>query len=264
MMQFDLCGTLPDTLSHLQYLERLNLNSNSIRGTIPTTFGSFPHMAFIDLGINALTGTIPTELGSLASTLGELWLEKNALTGTIPIQHFVSNTANNGKLNFLDVSSNQLNGTIDKEIGRLAALGSFFAENNGLTGTIPTEIGTMQELETIDLSNNAFTGTIPSEVGELHKMIEFLVSRNELTGPFPVECMASSKMEVLLLGDNYFTGTLPGGGGDPQDPHGDDDDQTQPWLHTPSLYSLSMARNNFSGTVPKLLLTGPHQTKLRK
>mmetsp|Transcript_24960 Transcript_24960/g.45184 ORF Transcript_24960/g.45184 Transcript_24960/m.45184 type:complete len:1216 (-) Transcript_24960:628-4275(-) len=284
MMQFDLCGTLPETLSHLRYLDRLNLNSNSIRGSIPTTYGSFQHLTFIDLGINKLTGTIPTELGDLRSTLGELWLEKNTLTGTIPIKYFFSSDDHetNGKLNFLDVSSNQLNGPLHTEMGRLTALGSFFAEDNFLTGTIPTEIGTMREVETIDLSDNIFIGTIPSEVGELHKMIEFLVSRNEMNGTFPVEFMASGKMEVLLLGDNHFTGTLPGGqhrdeGHDVDVVVMEDESevpnnnarismrptQNQTWLNTPNLYSFSIARNEFSGTVPKLLLTGPHKAKFR-
>ena len=68
-----------------------------------------------------------------------LELPWNGLKGTIPI--VVAEELK--RLHFLDLSHNDLSGTIPSEVGKLRMLNYFQLADNSLTGTIPTEVRTM-------------------------------------------------------------------------------------------------------------------------
>ena len=66
-------------------------------------------------------------------------LPGNNLTGTIPWQIFDSLV----NLTIVDLSHNDISGTIPTEVGKLRNINMFLLGNNKLSGTIPTEIYTM-------------------------------------------------------------------------------------------------------------------------
>lgn len=104
----------------------------------------------------------------------------NLLTGVIPdfsatVEH-------------LDVSQNQLGGTIPSSLGIGGVLRFFDASNNTLTGGIPPEVGNWNALETFNASNNLLTGSIPVQLANAKKLSDLKVVGNSLmTGAVPDE-----------------------------------------------------------------------------
>lgn len=77
----------------------------------------------------------------------------------------------------INVSNNNLTGSIQAEIRHLSNLKVLNASNNKMTG-VPAEIGQLQELEILDLSNNSLTG-LPNELGNLKNLKILNISGNE-------------------------------------------------------------------------------------
>ncbi|KAG6523090.1 receptor-like protein kinase HSL1 [Zingiber officinale] len=100
-----LTGSLPATLLNLAELGQLDLHSNSLSGDIPTDVGSWKNLIELNLADNEFTGSIPAALGDLP-VLNYVDLSDNKLTGEIP------NELQNLKTNRLNLSNNQLSGTL--------------------------------------------------------------------------------------------------------------------------------------------------------
>ncbi len=76
-----------------------------------------------------------------------------------------SGTFDKTDLDELNLSHNNLNGSLPSEVGRLQNLKVLNLSNNNFTG-VPAEIGSLKNLELLDLSNNSITG-LPNELGNL-------------------------------------------------------------------------------------------------
>ena len=85
----------------------------------------------------------------------------------------------------LDLSNNQLTGSIPPEIGNLTNLTWLLLHNNELTGSIPPEIGNLTNLEYLWLYSNQLTGEIPSEIGNMTNLEGLNLYDNQLTGEIP-------------------------------------------------------------------------------
>lgn len=70
-------------LGHLQRLQTLYLNNNSLNGIIPDSLTNCSNLINLDLSVNSLMGVIPTKLVFL-SRLNYLDLSANSLVGQIP------------------------------------------------------------------------------------------------------------------------------------------------------------------------------------
>ena len=136
--------------------------------------------------------------------LEELSLSSNQLTGTIPKE-----LGNLSELERLNLSFNQLTGEIPSELGHLSKLQSLLLYVNQLTGQIPSELGNLSMLETLYLSSNQLTGAIPRELGDLTKLVQLTLRSNELTGTIPREMGNLSELELLNLSVNQLTGQIP-------------------------------------------------------
>ena len=109
----------------------------------------------------------------------------------------------------LNLSSNQLTGSIPPEIGNLTNLRDLRLSSNQLTGSIPPEIENLTKLTILILSNNEFTGEIPSEIGNLTNLTNLRLEYNQLTGSIPSEMGNLINLEYFRLDHNDFTGLLP-------------------------------------------------------
>ncbi len=79
--------------------------------------------------------------------------------------------------------------------------------NNNLTGSLQAEVRHLTQLRTLNLSYNQFTG-VPAEVGQL-KNLEYLdLSHNQLTGlPYELGNLSNLK-QLVLTGNNYAKADL--------------------------------------------------------
>ena len=88
----------------------------------------------------------------------------------------------------LDLSDNQLTGSIPPEIGNLTNLTYLSLSSNQLTGEIPPEIGNLTNLTSLQLSYNQLTGEIPESICDLtldFTDYHFNISNNQLCPPYP-------------------------------------------------------------------------------
>ena len=109
----------------------------------------------------------------------------------------------------LDLSYNQLSGSIPSEIGQLTHLAQLWLKNNELTGEIPSEIGNLTNIEVLSLSYNQLTGEIPPEIGNLTNLELLSLRGNQLTGEIPPEIGQLTNLTYLGLDSNQLTGLIP-------------------------------------------------------
>ena len=89
-------------------------------------------------------------------------------------------------LHFLILSGVEVMGAIsDHQIGTLTNLTHLDLSFNQLTGSIPHQIGSLTKLTHLDLSFNELTGSIPHQIGSLTKLTRLDLSFNLLTGSIP-------------------------------------------------------------------------------
>ncbi len=87
----------------------------------------------------------------------------------------------------LNLSDNELTGSIPPEIGNLTNLTGLILYDNQLTGEIPSEIGNLTNLTNLNLYYNQLTGSIPPEIGNLTNLTNLNLSGNQLSGIIPDE-----------------------------------------------------------------------------
>jgi Leucine-rich repeat (LRR) protein len=138
----------------------------------------------------------------------------------------------------LDLSDNELTGSIPPEIGVLTNLTYLNLRREqypytSLTGSIPPEIGNLTNLIYLDLSWNGLTGSIPSEIGNLTNLTQLGLYGNRLTGEIPPEIWNLTNLTELNLGDNRLTGSIPPEIG-----------------NLTNLTYLRLSSNQFTGSIP--------------
>ncbi|MDH3328068.1 MAG: hypothetical protein OEM01_02430 [Desulfobulbaceae bacterium] len=107
-------------------------------------------------------------------------LSGNNLDGSIP-----SSVGNLSQLQKLSLSSNSLSGPIPSQLGNLSQLQKLYLEANSLSGPIPSQLGNLTQLQKLYLGANSLTGPIPSQLGNLSQLLELALQNNKLCGPVP-------------------------------------------------------------------------------
>ncbi|KAL7113716.1 hypothetical protein ACP275_04G077400 [Erythranthe tilingii] len=96
----------------------------------------------------------------------------------------------------LDLSSNNINGTIPTNISKLLPfVTSLDLSSNELSGEIPVDLANCSFLNILRLDNNQLTGQIPPQIGLLNRIKTFSVTNNRLSGPVPQFINASVPVE---------------------------------------------------------------------
>jgi Leucine-rich repeat (LRR) protein len=117
---------------------------------------------------NDITSTTTTQPTDIINT--KLDLSNKELT-EVPIYVF-----DEVQLTELDLSYNQLQGSIQSQINNLTKLERLDLSNNKMTG-VPAEVGQLTNLKFLNLSNNLLTG-LPYELGDLQNLEYFNISGN--------------------------------------------------------------------------------------
>ncbi|KMT18252.1 hypothetical protein BVRB_2g024180 [Beta vulgaris subsp. vulgaris] len=212
-------GTIPSWIGNLNNLAILKLSNNSFHGEIPPELGDCKSLLWLDLNSNLLSGSIPPALPKHSGTIGldvrkKYWYLRNyggtGCQGTgnllefsgirpdavyriptmckfqqIYLGHTRPNFNNNGSMIFLDLSYNNLQGSIPKELGTMFYLWILNLGHNNLSGEIPEDLAGMKNIGVMYLSHNHLSGPIPPSLGSLSSLTDMDLSYNELSGMIP-------------------------------------------------------------------------------
>ena len=177
--------------------------------------------AFVDepdrftFGINARLDVVHAALSALyVSTNGDNWhynfgWDITAVPSLSQLSQWHGISVQEGLIDRLSLSGNNLTGILPAELGNLSGLRHLYLGDNSLTGEIPNELGSLSQLQGLWLSSNSLTGTIPSELGRLSKLTELFLYDNSLTGEIPSELGNLSQLQELWLWGNSLSGTIP-------------------------------------------------------
>ncbi|KAG4161825.1 hypothetical protein ERO13_D01G076500v2 [Gossypium hirsutum] len=178
--------SFPHWIEALSELQVLVLRSNKFHGpiTAPTSPQSLLKLQIVDLSCNNFFGPLPT--GYIKDFKGMI----NILDDGKGVRYM-------GERNYsydysvaiavkgIDLSSNNFEGQIPRDIGELSSLRGLNLSHNNLVGHIPSSLRNMTRLEWLDLSSNQLSGQIPTGLLDLTFLSSFNVSYNQLVGPIP-------------------------------------------------------------------------------
>eukprot|EP01040_Poterioochromonas_malhamensis_P010101 gene10101-10980_t len=143
-----LTGSIPSSFSHLFELQILSLSNNDFTGSLPIHFNELRKISFINISFNHLTGPLSNRFIRMEQ-LQTLLVNDNRFSSSIE-QLF--NSTIRLRINTIDLSSNQLTGTIPSYVfNNSRQLLSFAAIDNCFSGKIPEEICNAETLTAIAL-----------------------------------------------------------------------------------------------------------------
>ena len=118
-------------------------------------------------------------------------------------------SGNPGRVTYLRLPGQGLNGSIPPELGELTGLTRILLSSNQLTGPVPGELGRLTNLRLLWLSGNDLSGEVPPQLGNLTQLRQLLLEDNGLTGTIPPQLGAMSNLETLWLHRNDLSGEIP-------------------------------------------------------
>ncbi|OIV97525.1 hypothetical protein TanjilG_11049 [Lupinus angustifolius] len=155
-------------------------------------------------------------------------LSSQGLAGTV--------TPSIGNLTFLtrlNLLSNSFYGELPQEVGRLLYLQRLNIDYNNFAGRIPSNLSRCTELTGLSAGANNLTGTIPTWIGNLSSLVGISFSMNNLHGSIPHEVGSLSSLTFLGVYGNYLSGTIPSS-----------------IYNISSIFYFTVAQNNLHGNIP--------------
>ncbi|KAI3729911.1 hypothetical protein L6452_18583 [Arctium lappa] len=165
--------------------------------------------AILDLNSNFLpASTIYPWLFNFSGSLTDINLSDNELLGTIPEAFGTFKNLRN-----LDLISNGLEGGIPTSFGNLGNLRSLLLAGNNLKQDLPSFFDNLsgpadKSLQVLDLNENQLSGSLP-DFTTFTALKELYLGDNQLNGSFPDKFEQISRLSILDLSDNRIKGMLP-------------------------------------------------------
>ncbi|XP_022869410.1 receptor protein kinase TMK1-like [Olea europaea var. sylvestris] len=219
-------GTLPQELSSLTQLERLELQWNNISGPLPSLKG-FNSLQVLMLSNNQFS-SIPADFFTGMSSLISVEIDNNpfsaweipeSLKNASALQNFSANSANiTGKipaflggdefpsLTNLHLALNNLEGELPSSFSG-SQIESLWLNGQKLGGEIGV-IQNMTYLKEVWLHGNGFSGPLPDFSG-LKNLKSLSLRDNSLTGPVPLSLVNLDSLKVVNLTNNLLQGPMP-------------------------------------------------------
>jgi Leucine-rich repeat (LRR) protein len=131
-------------------------------------------------------------------------LSNNNLSGTL-----IRDLGELWRLETLDLQRNSLEGSFPTQLGRLVRLVTLEISMNQIRGKVPTHIGRMTSLTDLQIHNNEFTGEIPTQISELTVLRRFAGEYNQFVGRIPTQLASLTNLANIYLGHNELVGSIP-------------------------------------------------------
>ncbi|XP_058768904.1 cuscuta receptor 1-like [Vicia villosa] len=183
------------------------------------------NLASIDVSNNAMLGQmLSNNISSNFPNLNYLNISENEIHGSIP--HELSH------IDTLDLSNNQFSGELPRNL--TMGISYLSISNNNLHGPIPPALSMYSSI-TLLLDHNHFSGSLPSNLFNSTYIHHLDISYNNLVGKLPSQIQSTQLVE-LLMSNNYFEGSIP-----------------SELTNITTLTYLDLSQNNLSGCVPSFL-----------
>ncbi|XP_027364682.1 receptor-like protein EIX2 [Abrus precatorius] len=201
----NLTGEIPPSMGLLSNLTTLHLHENELYGEITPMLRNCPLLVF-NVRENNFSGNIPNWIPQSAKALQ---LRSNQFTENLEL--FTKGQVSEYKqtlhfMTLVDLSGNDISGTIPPQLFSLIGLHSLNLSFNKLEGRIPEEIGNMKNLESLDLSTNQLLGEIPQGMSSLSFLSFLNLSFNNLTGKIPSGTQLQGFTELSYIGNRDLCG----------------------------------------------------------
>ncbi|RLN05323.1 hypothetical protein C2845_PM13G18560 [Panicum miliaceum] len=202
---------MPEFWSRISSTTSLSLANNSLIGEVSHLICSATEIEVLDLSFNNFSGTIPPCLLKHKKRLEILNLRgyrpyyRDSVTVTLKGQETTLVQILSVFMS-LDLSNNNFEGVIPKEIGDLKFLKGLNLSRNFFTGEIPPRIANMLQLESLDLSCNQLSGEIPAAMALMSFLEVLNLSYNHLSGQIPQASQFLTFPNTSFLGNNRLRG----------------------------------------------------------
>ncbi|ONK57065.1 uncharacterized protein A4U43_C10F16250 [Asparagus officinalis] len=144
----------PRSLKNLTSLKVLDLSANNFNGSLPESLGELSQLESLDLLSNFLHGLIPGILSHLCN-LRHLVLSRNNFVGDMSHMLQGETRCKRFTLEELDLSFNQLNGSLPDWVWHMQDLSMLDLSYNALGGVISdTQLANMTKLKKLSLTGN--------------------------------------------------------------------------------------------------------------
>ncbi|CAL8997619.1 unnamed protein product [Prunus brigantina] len=225
-------------------LETLDLSGNHLEGPIPTSIFNLRELDELDLSSNHFSGfpfngpQQPKNLSFLDLSNDSLLIDYNGSSTTSSsflssnkLRAFPDFLRNQSRLEYLDLSDNQIQGEIPNWIWKLNSLLTLNLSYNSLailqgpllnltsnvhvldlrSNNLQGQIPLFRSSATyLDYSRNNFSSSIPADIGNfLPSTVFFSLSSNNLHGIIPPSICNASGLLVLDLSNNSLSGMIP-------------------------------------------------------
>jgi Leucine-rich repeat (LRR) protein len=141
------------------------------------------------------------------ATNGDNWTNKWDFDQ--PISAWYGITVVDDKVVSINLSSNNLVGTIPNSIQDLKYLENFNVFQNNLKGQFPSELFKIPTIKHINISFNKFTGHLPESISLATCLVSLELFMNQFSGKLPNNIDGLKNLEILSLFNNNFEGNLP-------------------------------------------------------
>ncbi|KAD7117657.1 hypothetical protein E3N88_04925 [Mikania micrantha] len=194
-------GSLPQSISKLQYLEYLFLFECNFSGCIPRSLSNMTRLTFLALGQDELMGVDPSLPRRLSFPVGLEVCEKRSMHDWI-----VKLT----KLELLVLIRINIYDEILPALANLTKLSTVIMRSNFISGRIPSSFMNLTQLKDIDIRGNQLHGQISNSFSIFKRLEQLHLEHNNFSGIVNVDTFTGlPKLSALFLGGNemYFVAT---------------------------------------------------------
>ncbi|XP_023757361.1 receptor-like protein EIX2 [Lactuca sativa] len=228
----NISDTMPNWIStSFSSVTYFNISHNNIMGKLGDV-SFLTAAAILDLSSNHFHGELPRDFNK--PDLGFLDLSYNNLSGSLD-QFLCDGIQESRQLSVLNLANNNMSGGLPDCWMNWEYLVFLNLEKNKLSGKIPSSLGNITSLQSVDIRNNKLSGEIPMSLLNSKSLLIVELAENELTGRIPTSIgRDDTSLKILSLRSNKLEGEIP-----------------NELCHLSSIQILDLADNSLSGYLPK-------------